>query len=148
MFVWSVRDLDTSAVDYVGIKGNLGAGGQGSRVQYDLTVLGHRVLVNSVSGTPDASVIHVWIFPCSPPGLGQVIPIASTDSNGDQILNPGPNFDFLLVSNDVATKGVNSAHVTESEIINLVTDYLQNFSPNESFCGNGELSNPFDAVCL
>ena len=120
IFSLSVRGADPSLL-YVGIRGNNGADGAGSYVTRSLLVDGNRVFFKQVvdgNFPGDPRIIHIWILQ-GDPGASQTIPVDTTDSDGDQINNPGPNFDYILTSN-----GVSGNFVSDTEIESVVRNYL------------------------
>jgi hypothetical protein len=83
IFTLSVRGA--SGLSYVGVRGNAGADGSGLSSTSDLLVNGNRVFVKQIYAAFDPSIIHIWILQGASASASQEIPLATTNSDGDQI---------------------------------------------------------------
>ena len=116
IFILQVRG---NTATFVGVSGDLGADFSGTRSSLGFTVDGHQVYVKQTFGTGDPSVVQVFILACNPAGSSQSFVSTSTNSDDHQINNPGPNFDYFVVST-----GENGPSLDQASLTSIVQTYL------------------------
>ena len=116
IFILQVRG---NLATFVGISGGLGADGGGARSSLGFTVDGHQVYVKQTFGTSDPTIVQVFILACNPAGSSQSFFSTSTDSDDHQINNPGPNFDYFVVST-----GSGGPSLDQASLTSIVQTYL------------------------